>query len=141
MLTSFLGTPINHQLSLFDDDMFNHHLLSERNRLPNVTFDIIAHEKEYVIHAEIPGMKKEDIKVSVDNNTLTVSGEKKRKYVRDEANVRREESSYGFFQRSIKLPKDCDTNALKAKYDNGVLELTCNKVAQEKKSGKEIQID
>ena len=141
MLTSFFNTPSNRQLSqLFDDDMFNH-LNSNRSNLPNVTFDIIAHENEYVIHAEIPGMKKEDIKVSVDNHVLTISGEKKRRWVRNDANVRREESNYGFFQRSVKLPNDCDANALKAKYENGVLELNCKKLAQEKAGVKTIQID
>ena len=145
MLTSFLATPSNRHLSLFDDDLFNHlnsHLAApDRASLPTVTLDVIAHENEYVIHAEIPGMKKEDIKVNVDNHVLTISGEKKRNWVRKDANVRREESSYGFFQRSIKLPNDCDANALKAKYDNGVLELNCKKLTQEKSGGKSIQID
>ena len=146
MLTSFLSAPSSRQLGIFDDDLFNHlnsrvAQVQDRSNLPNISFDVIAHENEYIIHAEVPGMKKEDIKINVDNHVLTISGEKKRRWVRNDANVRLEESNYGFFQRSIKLPKDCDADALKAKYENGVLELNCKKLTKEKTGGKSIQID
>ena len=100
MITPFYNSPATRQLgsfgggsSLFDDDMLSMLPSLLRSDLradritPNVVFDIISRDADYVIKAEIPGMKKEDIKVNVDGTTLTISGEKKRHWARDEGNI------------------------------------------------------
>lgn len=69
---------------------------------PNV--DIVENPEGYEIHAELPGMKQEDVKITLDNNVLTLSGEKKQEVKEDRDNLLRVERSYGRFERSFSLP-------------------------------------
>jgi len=85
-----------------------------------------------VVKAEVPGMKEEDIDVSVVGDTLIIRGEKKA-----EAEVKEEdyyccERSYGSFFRSVALPSTVDAKKIEASYDNGVLEITLPKAAEVK---------
>ena len=66
--------------------------------------DIVEKEKEYRITAELPGMKKDDIKMNIRDNLLTISGEKKQEKKTDKDNYHRTERVYGSFQRSFRLP-------------------------------------
>src|SRR5256885_14935994 len=83
--------------------------------------DITEDEKEYLIKAELPEMKKEDVKVTVENGVLTISGE--RKFEKEEKNKKyhRVERGYGTFMRSFTLPDDADANKIKAEVKNGLL--------------------
>ena len=113
MLSSFVAPSTRPFGSVFDEDILNNllstnhfsDLRNDRNQAPMINFDILARDNEYVIVSEIPGMKKEDIKVNVEeqHRTLTISGDKKRHWSRDDKDIRREESRYGFFQRSLKV--------------------------------------
>lgn len=94
--------------------------------------------KEYIVTAELPGMRKEDIKVSIDNGMLTISGEKKQTNGEQDAKYRMQESAYGSFTRSISLPRDADPNQVKAEFKDGVLILTI--VRNEALQPKAIQI-
>ena len=76
---------------------------------------------DLVVRAELPGMTREDIEVSVENSTLVLKGEKKFDSEVKEENYRRIERTYGAFQRSFTLPNTVDTTKVSAEYKNGVL--------------------
>jgi HSP20 family protein len=85
--------------------------------------DIIEDEKEFLVKAELPEVKKEDVHVSVENNVLTISGE--RKFQREEKNKRyhRTERSYGSFTRSFSLPEGADASKVRAEFKDGLLQV------------------
>jgi HSP20 family protein len=85
------------------------------------TVDISENENNYEVKAEIPGMKKEEIKLSVEDHVLTLSGEKKKENESDKKNYHFVERSYGRFERSFKLPHEVKAEEIKAKYKNGIL--------------------
>ena len=94
-------------------------------------------EGEYAYHVEVdlPGVKKEDIKVDITGNMLTISGERKNKSEVKEKDYYKCESSYGKFQRSFTLPDNIDKENLNASCEDGVLEITIpkSKVSETKK--------
>ena len=91
------------------------------------------------MRAEIPGVKKDDIKVAVDGNQVSISAEvKKEKEEKEGKKVIRSERYYGKVYRSFSLAQDVDQNATKAKYSDGVLELTLPK--KPGTAGKEITV-
>jgi len=95
-------------------------------------------QHELVLKAEIPGLQKEDIALRVENNTLTISGEKKlEKDIRDEQ-YHRVERLYGTFTRSFTLPATVDTNAIAADYKNGILSVRLP--VREEAKPKQIQV-
>ena len=100
--------------------------------------DIIENPKEYVIKAELPEIEKKDVKVSVQNGILTISGE--RKFEREEKGKKyhRIERSYGSFARSFDLPEDADAEQVDAKYSNGIPTILVNK--SEAAAAKEIEV-
>jgi HSP20 family protein len=83
--------------------------------------DITEDEKEYLIKAELPEMKKEDVKVTVENGVLTISGERKFEKEEKKKKYHRVERGYGTFVRSFTLPDDADANKVKAEFKNGLL--------------------
>ena len=92
--------------------------------------DIKEDDKAYTVHAEIPGVKKEDIHVSIDGNQVSISAEvKKEKEEKEGEKVLRSERYFGQAYRSFTLGQDIDDNAAHAKYTDGVLELTLPKKA------------
>ncbi len=92
--------------------------------------DISETENELVVSADLPGLNREDIKVNVQNNVLTFSGERKQETKSEGSNVHRLERSYGFFSRSFTLPATVKTDGIKATYKDGVLHLTLPKVEE-----------
>jgi HSP20 family protein len=82
-------------------------------------YETEAHD--LVVRAELPGMGREDIEVSVENSTLILKGEKKLDAAVKEENYRRIERTYGTFHRSFTLPNTVDTNRISAEFKNGVL--------------------
>ena len=94
--------------------------------------DIYDRGNEVVIHAEIPGMKKEDIDVRVENNVLTVRGKKERSEEVKEEGYFRTERSYGSFSRSFSLPSTVDASKISAEYKEGVLTLNVPKAEEAK---------
>lgn len=90
----------------------------------HIKVDVSEDDKAYTVHAEIPGVKKEDIHVSVDGGQLSISAEvKNEKEVKEGSKVLRSERYYGKVSRSFTLAQEVDDAAAEAKYDNGVLEL------------------
>ena len=88
-------------------------------------------EKAYYIEVDLPGVKKEDIKVDIKDNTLTISGERKFKEEVKEEDYYKIETSIGKFSRTFSLPEDADVENIDAKSENGVLEIVIPKVKKE----------
>lgn len=95
-----------------------------------IKMDVKEEEGSYVVHAEIPGAKKEDIHVEIDGNQVSISSEiKQEKEVKDGERVLRSERYYGQVSRSFQLAHDIDEAKAAAAFNNGVLELTLPKKA------------
>jgi len=102
---------------------------------PNVEIklDVKEDDKNYTVHAEIPGVKREDIHVTIDGNQVAISAEvKNEKEVKEGEKVIRSERFYGKVSRSFSLAQEVDENTSQAKYSEGVLELTLAKKATAK---------
>lgn len=95
--------------------------------------DIIEKEKQYEIHMALPGLKKEDIKISVEGDMLNVEGERRHSFNEETDKVVRRETSYGKFSRSFNVSK-LDTSSVEAAFENGVLNITIPKQSIEKQS-------
>eukprot|EP00027_Filamoeba_sp_ATCC50430_P000945 CAMPEP_0168554936 /NCGR_PEP_ID=MMETSP0413-20121227/8055_1 /TAXON_ID=136452 /ORGANISM="Filamoeba nolandi, Strain NC-AS-23-1" /LENGTH=156 /DNA_ID=CAMNT_0008585729 /DNA_START=32 /DNA_END=498 /DNA_ORIENTATION=+ len=89
--------------------------------------DIKETDKEYVLHAELPGVSKDDINIEVHEGVLTISGEKKKTKKESNEKFHRVERSYGKFVRSMTVPEELSADQIKARYENGVLEVTIPK--------------
>ena len=96
---------------------------------PEIRLDLKETEAAYAVHAEIPGVKKEDIDVSIDGNLVTIRAEVKREKEEKGETMLRTERYYGAMTRSFTLATDVDEKAATAKYADGVLELTLPKKA------------
>lgn len=110
--------------------------------LSNGTFaprmDVSENKKQFDITVALPGMKKEDIDINVENNVLTVSGERRREQTQDNENYHRVETTYGRFSRSLPFPNIINPDKVKAKYEDGLLHITIPKVKE--KAGKKIKV-
>ncbi len=105
-------------------------LLGDQPEMQMIKMDVKEGEKEYTVHAELPGVKKEDIHVTVEGNTLAVSAESKKMNEEKEGDkVLRSERYYGKVYRSFMLGQEVDEAHARAKFDNGVLELVLPKKA------------
>jgi HSP20 family protein len=94
---------------------------------PSIRLDISEDDKNYMVEADLPGFKKEDIKVSIDGNQVTVSAETKEEKEERSKGMLRSERHVGQQYRSFTLPNDVDDAKAEAKYENGVLHLTLPK--------------
>ncbi|RMD78787.1 MAG: Hsp20/alpha crystallin family protein [Gammaproteobacteria bacterium] len=97
-------------------------------RIPPV--DVIDRDEEVVVRAELPGVKKEDLEVSVADNTVTIRGRVQREEKQEEGEYYRAETARGEFTRTVLLPAEVDPEGAKARFQDGVLELTLPKVAK-----------
>lgn len=116
------------------DDLFRGFFKPVRiANVPNavsIKMDVTEKDKSYVVHAEVPGVKKDEIQVAIEGNQVTISAEVRRESEQKEGDrVLRSERYYGGVYRSFTLPVEIDEAASVAKYDNGVLELTLMKKA------------
>ncbi len=120
------------------DEFFNDAVNTRRdNFVPGI--DIAETENQFEISAELPGMKKEDINISLDNSRLTISGERSLKEEEEGKTFHRVETSYGSFNRSFQLPDNVDEESIKASYEDGLLNITIAK--REDKVKKQIEIN
>jgi HSP20 family protein len=100
--------------------------------------DIKENNGEIWATIELPGLSRDEIKVSVKNDMLSVSGEKKQEKTEEKENVHRVERSYGYFKRTVKLPSEVESDNVKASFKDGLLKIKLPKV--ESKKVKEIPI-
>jgi len=116
------------------DDLFGQPLwrlpVEERGWMP--ALDVFEKEDRFVVKAELPGMKEDDIDVSVVGDTLSIKGEKKTETEVKDEDYYRCERSYGSFYRSIPIPSNVDANKIEASFEDGILEVALPKSAKVK---------
>ena len=93
---------------------------------------VVEKEDKFLINVELPGVKEEDINISLVGNTLTIEGEKETESEVEKKGYYYTESSYGSFSRSITIPSTIDTSKIEANCDKGVLEITLPKAPEVK---------
>lgn len=98
--------------------------------VPEVALDVKETEADVVVKAELPGVKPEDVDVSVSEGVLTIKGENKEEKEEKETNYYRRERRYGSFSRSISLPAAVNADRADAVFENGVLSLTLPKAEE-----------
>ena len=103
--------------------------------------DIVEDEKEYLIKADLPEMKKDEINVSVENGVLSVSGERKTEKEEKNKKFHRIERSYGRFERTFMVPEDADGAKVKAEFKDGVLQVHLPKNPVAKPKAIEVKVD
>ena len=104
--------------------------------------DVTEREKEYVVKAELPGVKKDDIDITVQNGLLTITAESKQESEeKEKGRIIRQERRYGKYVRHLRLDNDIDEGKVKAHYEDGMLELVLPKVeaVQPKKIAVDVQ--
>lgn len=104
------------------------------------TVDISETESEYLIKAELPEVKKEDVKVTVENGVLTLQGERRQEKEEKGKKYHRVERSYGSFARSFTLPESVDEGAVKAEYKDGMLSLHLPKTEKVKPKSIDVKV-
>lgn len=114
--------------------------LLEREEI-SPTVDIFEEGGDVVVKAELPGMKKEDIDVNITDDTISISGEKKKEEKVEKKNYYRLERSHGSFTRSFRMPTKVQTDKAKANFKDGVLEVRIPKTEEAKKKEKKIPIE
>ena len=123
-------------------------LQSEMNRLFNTVFDtpqatggmrrwvpamdLVETQEDFVLRADLPGLSEEDVKIEIEDNVLTVSGERNAEHESREEGFYRMERAFGSFSRSLTLPKGVNADAVAASFDRGVLEVHIPKPEQAK---------
>ena len=133
-------------------------LQTEMNRLFNAAFetgsgggtsaprrwtpamDLLETEDEFVLRADLPGLSESDVSIELEDNVLTVSGERKAEHEDKREGFYRMERSYGAFSRSLTLPKGVDPEAVTAAFDRGVLEVRIPKPEERKPRRVEISV-
>ena len=122
--------------SLFDNSgFFNNPALLKPN------LDIAEDKENYNITVEVPGVDEKDIKIDVNDNLLTIRGEKRHEQKSSEDKYHSIERSYGAFQRTLSLPANTDNSKITAKFKNGVLNIVIAKKEHSKPEGRTINIE
>jgi HSP20 family protein len=135
-----------------DFEAFNKKLHNFFNEFPNIGVDInypikprtnyYSDEENVYLDVEIPGVKKEDIKISFKNNVLTVSGEKKDSSKKNkDSQVYKLERNFGPFTRSYQIPEGLNTDDIKASFEDGILKIIVSKTVKNQEQEKEIKIN
>jgi HSP20 family protein len=94
--------------------------------------DLVETEDQFVLRADLPGLSEEDVKIELDDNVLTISGERKAEHEQRKEGYYRVERASGSFARSLTLPEGVDPQGVTANFDRGVLEVRIPKPAQRK---------
>lgn len=121
VLNDYVPTTFSHLVDRFFNESVGRSGGSAYSFVPKV--DIIENEKSFAILLAVPGMKKEDFKIDLNEHRLSVSGERKFTGQTDEKHFRSIETQYGAFSREFLLPENVDAEKIEAKYDAGILEL------------------
>ncbi len=142
-------TPFADLMDLQDymSDLFDFPLLRLSNRVGRETLartwtptiDVVDEKDHLLVKADLPGLNKDDIRVSIEDGVLSIQGEKKEETEEKKKGYLRAERFYGSFFRSVSLPSAVDDTKVKASYKDGVLELTLPK--KEEAKPKQIKVD
>ena len=102
--------------------------------------DIIENENDYLVKVELPGVDKNGVKITINDDVLTIRGEKKQEREKKDDNYHRVERSYGSFQRSFTLPSSVQSEKIEASYDNGILTVMLPKAEEAKPKEIEVKV-
>jgi HSP20 family protein len=102
--------------------------------------DVFERDGKLTVHADLPGMNKDDVKVEVVDNQLVIHGERRQQHEEHEGESWRSERSYGSFYRSIPLPENAKMDEARAEFKNGVLEVTMPAPAEQRR-GRQVPIE
>ncbi len=145
-----------HELTSFPSDVLN--IQREINRMFETFFrgeqeesslfsptwkpavDIVEHENEYIAKVELPGVDKNNVKITMQDNVLTIRGEKNQEKKDKESNFHRVERFYGSFQRSFTLPTSVRNDAIEADYKDGILTIHMPKAEEAKPKQIEVKV-
>jgi HSP20 family protein len=126
--------PRNGMISLFDhffnDDFFNWDLMPTTN-VASPNYDVIEKDGEFILDFMLPGFKKEDVSINVEDDVLTIEGERN---VQEETKYNRKGSFYGKFKKSFTLPEDVLAEKIDASYKDGILSVSIPKDEKSKLS-------
>jgi HSP20 family protein len=103
--------------------------------------DVVESKDKVIVNAELPGMKPDEVELSVDEGVLTIKGERKFSEEVKEENLHRIERAYGYFERRISLPKTIDAEKISATYTDGVLRIELPKVEESKPKQIPIKVE
>ncbi|HSK12568.1 MAG TPA: Hsp20/alpha crystallin family protein [Phnomibacter sp.] len=123
------------------ENFFNKPLFNDMPNMHYPAVNISETENTYDVELAVPGFKKEDFKVNVEDDVLTISAEGKSEETKEEKNYSRREYHYASFTRSFRLPDNAKDDDIKATYHDGMLKLSIPKTGEEVKATKEIKID
>jgi len=141
MTTVKFNQPAFKTLDMFLDNLLTDLPVSNRNNSINFpAVNIIESKDDYQLEFNVPGRKKEDFKITVDKNILTVSFEKKEENKDESKKFVRKEFVLQSFKRSFTLDEKINADDINAKYENGILSLTLPKVEEVKALPKEIAV-
>jgi HSP20 family protein len=126
--------------SLLDDDLWSDRASQALNTVWTPQVETFRRGDNLVIRADIPGVNKEDVHVEVEDDVLTISGERKEEHEENRDGYYRSERSYGQFYRAIPLPEGVNAEKCDASFKDGVLEVTLPAPKQEERKAKRIQI-
>ena len=121
----FVPTSFSNLIDRFFSDSLARSGGSSYSFVPKV--DIVENDKSYEISVAVPGLSKEDFKIDLNDNFLTISGERKFSKEKKENNLHVVETQYGNFSRSFSLPENIDAGKISAAYNNGILEISIPK--------------
>ena len=136
------------------DELFNRMMPASFGRWPHFTLpsngekyewspsaDISETEKEYLIRAQLPAVRKEDVKVTIDQGTITIEGERKQEKEDKSEKYHRVESFHGSFMRSFALPDNVSADGIRCESKDGVLTVHIPKVKAEAPKAKQIKVE
>lgn len=102
--------------------------------------DIVEHDDNFVVNVELPGMRKEDVKITMQDNTLMIRGEKKEERESKGSSYHRVERSYGSFQRSFALPSTVKAESIEAAFKDGILTVSLPKSEEAKPKQIDVKV-
>lgn len=108
--------------------------------MPQTPINISEVKEGYLIKAEVPGVKREDISINIDNDELTLKIEKREETITEEETFYQKEIKTGTFQRTFELPADSNADIVEATFENGILKILIPKAEVVVKEGKKIEI-
>ena len=151
MLSPFRGRGFYDPLSEVNrvfDDMFGSLMRrpGSQQRAQQLTawapaIDVVTKDSDLVIRAELPGVKQEDVDITLQDNVLTISGDRKVEQEEEQGGYYVRERRYGSFSRNLILPQGTDESKVRARYEDGVLEVTVEGAGAIQQEPKRIQIE
>lgn len=121
-------------------DWFPDYSFPEENKLA-MPVELKEKDKEYLVKAELPGVKKEDVDIDIDKNYITINAKKEEEKEEDNKNYKKSEFSYGEFTRTVYFPQEIDIENTKASMEHGVLKISAPKKAAEKETIKKLTVE